>query len=276
MRGTGKPADYVLTGAWANKAVKEAKKEGDVNIAWDGKEEKYVRVPGQGDLTLDPNAAYVHITSNETIEGIEFQSEPDTGDVPLVCDASSDILSRPVPVERYGIIYAGAQKNMGPAGVALIVIRDDLLERTPDGLPALMDYKTLAKADSLYNTPPTFAIYIIMLVTKWVLETVGGLDKMLEINRAKAAMLYEVIDGSGGFYRGHADPGSRSSMNVTWRLPEEEIEAQFIKEAADNGMAALKGHRSVGGCRASIYNAMPVEGVEALRDFMIEFQKGHG
>ena len=277
MRGTGKPADYVLTGSWSSKAIKEAKKEGAVNVAWDGKGENYIRTPAQSELALDPNAAYIHITSNETIQGVQFPEEPDTAGVPLVCDASSDILSHPIDVSKYGLIYAGAQKNIGPSGVALVIIRNDLLERTPDGLPALMDYKNLAESDSLYNTPPTFAIYMIMLVTKWVLDTAGSLEKMGEINESKANMLYEAIDGSGGFYRGHAQPGSRSIMNVAWTLaggPDQEKDFLAAAEAA--GLAALKGHRSVGGCRASIYNAMPVEGVQALRDFMADYQKKNG
>ena len=276
MRGTGKPAEYVITGSWGGKALKEAKKEGAVNVLWDGKEENYIRVPGQDDLALDPGAAYVHITSNETIQGVQFKQEPDTGDVPLVCDASSDILSRPLPVDTYGIIYAGAQKNIGPSGVAVVIIRDDLLERTPENLPALLDYANLAKAKSLYNTPPTFAIYMIKLVTDWLLNDIGGLDKMTAINEQKAAMLYGTIDGSGEFYKGHAVPECRSLMNVAWRLPSEELERDFIKAAGAQGLVGLKGHRSVGGIRASIYNAMPVEGVQALCDFMKEYQAKKG
>lgn len=276
LRGTNKTADYVLTGSWSNKAMKEAKKEGDVRIAWDGKSENYVRVPKQHEIKLDPGAAYCHFTSNETIEGVEFEVPPDTGSVPLVCDASSDILSQPIPVERYGLIYAGAQKNAGPAGVAIVIIREDLLKRVPQNLPSMLDYRNLAENDSLYNTPPAFAIYMIMLVAKWLLNEVGGLEKMAAINRRKAQILYDVLDASGGFYRGHAQPDSRSIMNVTWRLPSEALEADFVKQASAQGLASLKGHRSVGGIRASIYNAMPIEGVEALRQFMVEFQRTHG
>lgn len=276
LRGSGKPADYIVTGSWGAKAIKEAKKEGDVNVAWDGKGDNFVRVPKQDELSLTPGAAYVHFTSNETIQGVQFQAEPDTGDVPLVCDASSDILSRPLDLTKYGILYAGAQKNIGPSGVALVIVRDDLLARAPEGLPALLDYKTMAEADSLYNTPPTFAIYMIMLVTDWLKDDIGGIEAMAAQNRKKAAMLYDAIDGSGGFYRGHAEAASRSAMNVAFRLPSEALEQQFIQDAGNNGLVALKGHRSVGGCRASIYNAMPVEGVEALCGFMKEFQRSHG
>jgi phosphoserine aminotransferase len=276
MRGTGKPADYIITGSWGNKAVKQAQTEGEASIVWDGKQDNYVRTPAQTELKLNPGAAFVHFTSNETIQGVQFASEPDTADVPLVCDASSDILSRPIPVENYGIIYAGAQKNIGPSGVAVVIIRDDLLEHVPDGLPALMDYKVLAEADSLYNTPPTFAVYMISLVTDWLVDTAGSLEKMAEVNEAKAQALYSTIDNSDGFYRGHAEPASRSRMNVAWRLPSEEQEKDFLALAEKEGLVALKGHRSVGGIRASIYNAMPAEGVEALCGFMREYQRTKG
>ncbi len=276
LQNSGKPADYILTGSWGNKAIKEAKRVGDVRVAWDGKPEEFVRVPKQDELDLEPGAAYVHFTSNETIEGVEFFEEPDTGDVPLICDASSDILSRPIDVSKYGILYAGAQKNVGPSGVAVVIISDEVLARVPENLPAMLDYKNMAENGSLYNTPPTFTIYMIMLVTKWVIEQIGGLEKMHAINKQKAQMLYEAIDSSGGYYKGHALPECRSIMNVTFRLPNEELEAKFIKEAGAHGLAALKGHRSVGGCRASIYNAVPVEGVKALRDFMINFMAKNG
>jgi len=273
LRGTGKPADYIHTGSWANKAIAEAQKEGDVSIVWNGKDENFVRTPAQSELELDPNAAYVHFTSNETIHGVEYFDEPETGGVPLMCDASSDFLSRPIPVEKYGLLYAGAQKNIGPAGVTAVIIRDDLLERVPDGLPSLLDYKNMADSKSLYNTPPMFAIYMVMLTTRWVRNDIGGLKAMETVNRKKADILYEAIDNSNGFYKGHAKPECRSRMNVTWRLPSEDLEKQFIAEAEQEGFLQLKGHRSVGGLRASIYNAMPVEGCEALRGFMAEFQK---
>ncbi len=273
LRGTGKSADYIHTGSWANKAIAEAKKEGNVSLPWNGKEEGFVRTPAQSELKLDPNAAYVHFTSNETIQGVEYFEEPETGNVPLMCDASSDFLSRPIPVEKYGLIYAGAQKNIGPAGVTAVIIRDDLLERVPEGLPSLLDYKNMADNKSLYNTPPMFAIYMVMLTTRWVRNDIGGLKAMEAVNRKKADILYEAIDNSNGFYKGHAQPECRSRMNVTWRLPSEDLEKQFISEAEQKGFLQLKGHRSVGGLRASIYNAMPVEGCEALRDFMEAFRK---
>ncbi|HOJ32318.1 MAG TPA: 3-phosphoserine/phosphohydroxythreonine transaminase [Candidatus Hydrogenedentes bacterium] len=276
LRGSGKPADYIITGSWGGKAAKEAKKEGTVNIAWDGKNENYVRVPDRDELKLSPDAAYVHFTSNETIQGVQFPAEPSVGDIPLVCDASSDILSRPIPVERYGIIYAGAQKNIGPSGVALVIIREDLLERSSETLPSLLNYKLMAEENSLYNTPPTFAIYMIMLVTNWLLDTFKTLERVAENNTKKASLLYKVIDESNGFYKGHAQPKWRSNMNVTWRLPSEDLEKEFVREATSVGLTELKGHRSVGGCRASIYNAMPLEGVETLCAFMKDFQQKHG
>jgi phosphoserine aminotransferase len=276
LRGSGKAAEYVITGSWGVKALKEAKKEGDIRTAWDGKSGNYVRVPDWAETPFSKDAAYIHITTNETIQGVEFQKFPDTGSVPLVADASSDIMSQPIPVEKFGMIYAGAQKNMGPAGVALVILRKDLLDRIPEGLPALLDYKVMVEGNSLYNTPPTFGIYVIMLVTKWLRENIGGLGNMAEINRSKAAMLYDVIDSSDGFYKGHAQPESRSIMNVTWRLPDTEMEADFIKQAALQKLEGIKGHRSVGGCRASIYNAVSLEAVETLRDFMKGYQSKNG
>jgi phosphoserine aminotransferase len=204
-----------------------------------------------------------------------MQGEPNV-DAPLVCDASSDFLCRPVDIAKYGIYYACAQKNAGPAGVTVVIIRNDLVERSPDDLPAMLSYKTMAKEKSLYNTPPTFAIYMVKLVTDWLVNTVGGLDRMCEINRRKSQMLYDALDQSGGFYQGHAGQSSRSLMNVAFRLAKPELDEPFLKQAAERGLAELKGHRSVGGCRASIYNAMPVEGVTLLRDFMVEFAKKNG
>ncbi len=272
----GKSADYIDTGSWATKAIAEANKVGGVRTVWSGKDANYVRVPGATDLDLDPDAAYLHFTSNETIQGIEFFEEPAAGAVPLICDASSDFLSRPLDVGKYALLYAGAQKNVGPSGMAVAIIRDDLLERVPKGLPALLDYSVMAAKDSLYNTPPTFTIYIVSLCTKWLIEDKGGLEKIAAMNTEKAGLLYTAIDESGGFYRGHAETASRSRMNVSFRLPEEDLEKRFVEEATAAGLHALKGHRSVGGCRASIYNAMPIEGVQALRDFMLEFQRKNG
>jgi phosphoserine aminotransferase len=276
LKGTGKSADYIVTGTWGAKALEEAKREGEVRVAWDGKASNYDHLPTTAELKLDPNAAYVHSTSNETIQGVQFQSEPEVGNVPLVCDLSSDFLSRPVPVNKYGLIYACAQKNAGISGVTVVIIRNDLLERTPNNLPCMLDYKLFAKNDSLYNTPPTFAIYVTMLIGKWLRDEVGGLAKMDERNREKAQLLYSAIDASGGFYRPHAKPECRSQMNVTFRLPSEELETKFVKEAQALKLTELKGHRSVGGIRASIYNAMPREGVAALREFMLDFQKKNG
>ncbi len=275
LRGSSRSADYIVTGSWGKRALAEAQKEGNVRVVWDGKGEQYSRVPASGEYTIAQDAVYVHFTSNETIQGVQFSSEPETGNVPLVCDASSDFLSRPIDVSRYGLIYAGAQKNVGPAGVTIVIIRQDLLEQVPENLPTMLDYRVHVEHGSLYNTPPVFAVYVVMLVTRWLLENIGGLEQMHAINRQKAQLLYDAIDRSEGFYRGHAQPGSRSLMNVTWRLPSEELEAQFVKEAKEAGLHELKGHRSVGGIRASIYNAMPIEGVRTLVEFMEAFRQRH-
>lgn len=267
-------ADYIVTGSWGKKAVKEAKRAGGVNIAATTEDGNFTRVPEQDELKLNPHAAYAHFTTNETIQGVEWKHEPEVGDVPLVADASSDILSRPIPAEKYALIYAGAQKNMGPSGVTVVILRDDLLGRIPDGLPTMLDYRTHVEAKSLYNTPNTFGIYIIMLVCKWLREK-GGLAGMQRENEAKAKVLYDAIDATD-FYRGHADTDSRSLMNITFRLPSEDLEKQFVREATAAGLDGLKGHRSVGGLRASIYNAFPREGVEALVSFMKEFERKNG
>ena len=271
LRGTGKSADYIVDGTWSKKAHDEAKTQGSVRVAWDGKPNNFNRAPQQNELQLDPNAAYLYFASNETIQGVQFQKEPEAAGVPLVCDASSDFLSRPVPIEKYGVVFACAQKNAGPAGVTIVVIRDDLVERSPADLPSMVNYKVLAEGKSLLNTPPTFAIYIVKLVTDWLMNEIGGLEKMAEINRRKAKLLYDVIDGSKGFYQGHAEACCRSVMNVPFRLANTAHDEPFLKQAAERGLQELKGHRSVGGCRASIYNAMPVEGVQLLADFMTEF-----
>jgi len=275
LRGTGAAADYVLTGTWGTKAFAEAQREGTAHAIWDGKSHNYSSLPAASDLNFSPGAAYVHITSNETIQGVEFPGDLDTGSIPLVCDASSNFLSRPVEVERYGLIYACAQKNAGLSGVTAVIIRDDLLDRAPKNLPPMLDYKLQAANDSLYNTPPVFGVYVLGLIARWLKNDIGGLAKMAELNRAKAKLLYDVLDQHSAFYRGHAHKDCRSQMNVTWRLPSEELEGAFVKGAQARGLVDLKGHRSVGGIRASIYNAMPREGVEALRDYMLEFQKQH-
>jgi phosphoserine aminotransferase len=276
LRGQSGAAEYVVTGSWSKMAVDEAKREGKVNLAWDGKATNYDRLPTGSDLKVHPDAPYAYICSNETIQGVQFQSEPAVGDVPLVCDASSDFLHRPLPISKYGLIYACAQKNAGPAGVTALIIRDDLLARSPADLHGYLSYQNHVKEDSLFNTPPTFAIYLMKLVLEWLKDEIGGLDKMHELNRQKAQLLYDVIDGSGGFYRGHAQPACRSLMNVTFRLPSEELEKAFVKEGEDRNLDGLKGHRSVGGIRASIYNAMPLEGVEQLAAFMREFKDKRG
>lgn len=272
----GASADYILNGSWSKGAIKEAKKIGAVRVAASAEATNFDRVPDFNADTFDPQAAYLHFTSNETIHGVEFQSEPPVpAGVPLFCDMSSDFISRPVDISRYGLIYAGAQKNAGPAGVTIVILRDDLLERVPANLPAMLDYKVQAEGGSMHNTPPCFAIYIVGLVARWALD-LGGLKEMARRNAEKAGLLYNAIDKSGGFYRGHSQPQYRSNMNVTFRLPNEDLEALFAKEATKREMSGLKGHRSVGGLRASIYNAMPLEGVQALADFMLEFQRTNG
>jgi phosphoserine aminotransferase len=270
----GGKADYILTGIWSKKALKEAKRVGQANVAATTEPENFARIPRQEELKLDPGAAYVHFTTNNTIHGTEWKQEPQVGDAPLVGDASSDIFSHPIDVSKYGLIYAGAQKNLAPAGVTLVIIRDDLLGRSPESLPTMLNYNTHAAERSLYNTPPVFAIYVMRLVLKWLLDE-GGLEEMGRRNKEKAALLYDAIDATD-FYRAHAEPDSRSLMNVTFRLPSEELEKQFVSEATRAGLDGLKGHRSIGGCRASIYNAFPREGVEALVSFMKEFERTNG
>lgn len=273
LLGPGRTADYVHTGSWAGKAIKEGKIVGNVHIAWDGKSDNYMRIPAESELQLTPGAAYVHITSNETIGGIQYRVFPKT-EAPLVADMSSDILSRPIDVRRFGIIYAGAQKNLGPSGVTLVIVRKDLADRAPDTLPVMLRYKTHIPEPSLYNTPNTWGVYILKLVTEWV-DSIGGLQRLQEVNERKARMLYEALDASP-FWRPCARKDSRSVMNVTWRLGSEALEEKFVKEAARAGLDGLKGHRSVGGIRASLYNAVPVEAVEALIQFMKEFERRNG
>lgn len=274
LRGDERDAAYVVTGSWSAKAVKEAGKEGGTRVVWSGKDDGFVRVPRDDELAAPAidGASYLHITSNETIHGVEFPRTPAVPpDIPLISDSSSDFLSRPLDVARHALLYAGAQKNAGPAGVTIAIVRDDLLARIPDGLPTTLDYRTYVTNGSMYNTPPVFAIYVLMLVTRWLTHEVGGLEKQLEHNREKATVVYDTIDGSDGFYRGHADAGSRSLMNITWRLPSEDLERRFVQQAAAAGLVELKGHRSVGGIRASLYNAMPLAGATALADFMRAF-----
>jgi len=273
---SGRHAEYLITGRWSEKALREAQLVGDARAIWSSREANYDRVPRPDEFAVSPDAAYLHYTSNNTVAGTQFHYVPETGGVPLVCDMSSDIASRPLDVSRFGIIYAGAQKNLGPAGVTVVIIHPRLLERSrARNLPSLLSYAKIAEKNSLLNTPPVFAVYILGLVIRHYLEQ-GGLKALAELNEQKARMLYETIDRSEGFYRGCARPESRSLMNVTFRLPTEELEAQFIEEAKRERLVGLKGHRSVGGLRASLYNAVSLEAVQALIDFMKEFQRRHG
>lgn len=271
-RGAG--ADYLKTGSWSKKAIAEAKHFGDAQVAASTEDTRFTRVPAQGDLGLSSDAAYVHYTPNETIEGVEFPYIPDVGDRPLVADMSSTILSRPIDVSRYGLIYAGAQKNMGPAGLTVVIVREDLIGSPLPGTPTMFDYRTHAESESMYNTPPTYAWYLAGLVFQW-LKGLGGLQAMATINERKARALYEVIDGSD-FYANPVEPSCRSWMNVPFTLADPELDAKFLGEAKEAGLLTLKGHRSVGGMRASIYNAMPEEGVQALIAFMREFERRYG
>ena len=271
---SGATADYIDSGSWAEKAIKEAKRVGTVNVAATTKAENYSRVPRQDELKLTPGAAYVHMTSNNTIEGTEYKELPAVGDVPLVSDTSSDMFSRPIDISRHALIYSGAQKNMGPAGVTVVIVRDDLLQRSSKSLPTMLNYAVHAENGSMYNTPPAFAVYALGLVMKWLIAN-GGLTAIAKTNERKAAKLYSEIDRTG-FYRGTADKGCRSLMNVTFRLATEELEKQFIKGATAAGLDGLKGHRSVGGMRASIYNAFPEDGVDALVTFMRDFERTRG
>ncbi|MBX3292050.1 MAG: 3-phosphoserine/phosphohydroxythreonine transaminase [Acidobacteria bacterium] len=273
--GSGETADYVITGAWGKKALKEAKRCGNTNVIFTTADEGFKSVPQQSDLNFTEGAKYVHYTSNETIEGVEFHYEPDGAGVPVVCDASSNILSKPLDISKYALIYAGAQKNIGPSGVTLVIIRDDLLAAVPENQHSMLDYRLLAENDSMLNTPNTWGIYIISLVCEW-LRSKGGLDGIAKMNREKAAILYDAIDSSDGYYRGHAARDARSLMNITFRLPSEELEKQFCAEATAAGLDGLKGHRSVGGIRASVYNAFPKEGVTALTSLMADFAQKNG
>ena len=270
----GATADYIDSGSWADKAIAEAKKVGTVNVAATTSGEHYTRVPLASELKLTAGAAYVHMTSNNTIEGTEFKALPEVGDVPLVNDTSSDMFSRPIDVAKHALIYSGAQKNMGPAGVTVVIVRDDMLARSQESMPTMLNYAVHAKNGSMYNTPPVFAVYALGLVMKWLIAR-GGLAAIAAVNQRKAAKLYDEIDRSG-FYRGTAHKDSRSLMNVTFRLATEELEKPFVKAATAAGLDGLKGHRSVGGMRASIYNAFPEQGVDALVAFMKEFERTQG
>jgi phosphoserine aminotransferase len=274
LRAAGASADYIVTGTWSKTAFKEAQKLGTTRAAANTEGEGFKDLPAK--LDLDPKAAYLHFTSNETIHGVEFTAEPEPlSSVPLVCDASSDFISHPIDVSKYALIYAGAQKNAGPAGVVMVIVRDDMLERTPANLSVMLDYKALAASGSLHNTPPCYSIYIAGLVFKWA-KKLGGLGAVAKRNHAKADLVYKTIDNSGGFYRGHAKPEARSMMNIPFRLPAVELEETFASESKKNDLIGLKGHRSVGGMRASLYNALDVKAAEELTKFMSEFQQKHG
>ena len=273
--GANETADFVVTGAWGKKAVKEAKKCGNANVIFSTEAEGFRSIPAQDELNFSQDAKYIHYTSNETIDGVEFKYDLDGKGIPVVCDASSNILSKPFDIEKYALIYAGAQKNIGPSGVTVVIIRDDLLAQIPDNQQTLLNYKLIAENDSMLNTPNTWGIYLISLVCEWLKEQ-GGVAAMAKINEEKAKILYDAIDQSDGFYRGHAEKSARSLMNITFRLPTEELEKQFVAEATEKKLDGLKGHRSVGGIRASIYNAFPREGVEALVEFMKDFSQRNG
>jgi phosphoserine aminotransferase len=270
----GKSADYVDTGTWSTKAIKEAQIQGkQVQVVASSEDENYAYIPKN--IRFNADATYVHITSNNTIKGTQWRTFPDAGGAPIVSDMSSDIMSRALDVNRFGLIYAGAQKNIGPAGTCLVIIRNDMLELVPDNIPTMLKYSTYSLKNSMFNTPPCFAVYTVQLVLKWLEETIGGLQKMEALNHKKAEALYNFIDSSD-FYRGTAATDSRSLMNVTFRLPNEDLEKQFVQEAHANGLGGLKGHRSVGGCRASLYKATSQSAVESLVDFMETFEKKNG
>jgi phosphoserine aminotransferase len=267
-------ADYVNTGTWSTKAIKEAEIQGkSIQMVASSEDKNFSYIPR--DTSFNTDAVYAHITSNNTIKGTQWAAFPDTGGVPLIADMSSDILSRSFNVDQFGMFYAGAQKNMGPAGVCIVVIRDDFLHKEPPSIPTMLRYSTFAAKNSMFNTPPCFAVYAVQLVLKWIEEEIGGLDKMAALNQEKSALLYQAIDASD-FYRGTAALDSRSMMNVTFRLPNEELEAKFVSEALTHRLGGLKGHRSVGGCRASIYNPTTLEAVQALCDFMKSFEQNNG
>jgi phosphoserine aminotransferase len=269
LRGTGKSADYIVSGYWSAKALPEARREGAVRVAWDGRAEGYRRLPAPGEVALSPDAAYLHYVANETVEGLEFQSIPGLPGVPLVCDMSSNLLARPIDVERYAMIYAHAQKNLGPSGVTVVIVRDEFAARGAPGLPSILDYRTHIAARSIYNTPPVFAIYVLMLVTRWLRDEIGGLAAMAAINRAKAELVYNALDAAPAVYIPHGTRPCRSAMNVAFRLADARDEAQFFAAARAQGFHGLEGHRSIGGVRTSLYNAVTVEAASALSAWLM-------
>lgn len=271
----GQSADFIVTGTWGKKAHADASVVGNANIAWDGSKDNYTRIPAQHELKFTPGAAYVHMCTNETIGGIQWQYFPETGGIPIVADMSSDVLSRPVPWEKFGLVFAGTQKNLAPAGLAVVCIQKEFAKRARTDLPAYLRYDLHIKENSLYNTPPTFVIWVMNLTLKWI-RSIGGIEALQKLRDLKADMIYNAIDQSGGFYKTNIPKDSRSKMNIVWRMETEALENKFIAEAAKEGMDGLRGHRSVGGMRASVYNAMPVEGVKALVDFMARFMQKNG
>lgn len=276
LRASGRHAEYIVSGYWSAKAPVEARFEGDTRVVWDGRGDGYRRLPAAAELQLSAQAAYLHYVSNETVEGLEFADAPGLRDVPLVCDMSSNLLAAPLDIGRYSMIYAHAQKNLGPAGVTVVVLRDEFAQRASHDLPTLLDYRTHIAARSVYNTPPVFAIYVLMLVTRWLRDEVGGVAKMAEINRAKSAQLYRALDADPAFYRVHGARECRSTMNVAFRLPNPQMEVRFLEAAAREGFHGLEGHRSIGGLRASLYNAVTLEAVTALAQWLGEFRRREG
>jgi phosphoserine aminotransferase len=275
LRGKTCPAEYVHTGYWSGKAIPEARREGPVRVVWSGEACGFRRLPVDEELQFSPDAPYIHYVSNETVEGLQFHRVPGRDDVPRVCDMSSDFLSAPCEAERFSLMYAHAQKNIGPAGVTVVILRNELLRDAPADLPAFLDYRVHSEAHSNFNTPPVYAIYVVLLVTRWLINEIGGVSRMAVINRNKAELLYRLLDGSDGFYRGRAEPRDRSLMNVSFNLTTPEMERQFLAESAGAGFSGLSGHRTIGGIRASVYNAMTLSGVERLIDFMEDFQCRH-
>lgn len=273
LRGKAQAADYLHTGYWSGKSLPEARREGPVRVAWSGEAEGFNRLPGDDELSFSPDAPYLHYISNETVEGLQFHRIPGRDDVPRICDMSSDFLSRPCQAERFSLIYAHAQKNIGPAGVTVVVVKDQLLRDNPAELPGFLDYRSQVAAHSNFNTPPVFAIYVVLLVTRWLLAEIGGLEAMAGINRAKATLLYEALDESDGFYRGRAALADRSLMNVSFKLPTPALDWKFLEEARLAGLSGLGGHRAIGGIRASIYNALTLPAVERLVEFMADFRR---
>lgn len=275
LRDQNASAEYLHTGYWSGRSIEEARKEGAVQVLWSGKAAGFRHLPRNADLNLSPDAAYFHYVSNETVDGLQFHEMPGRDDVPRICDMSSDFLSEPCAAERYSLIYAHAQKNIGPAGLTIVLIRDKMLNGMPDDLPGFLDYRSHVQSHSVFNTPPVFAIYTSLLVTRWLLDDIGGLERMGELNRRKAGLMYRAIDESDGFYRGRVAEPDRSLMNATFGLENSELEQRFLADAEAAGFSGLEGHRSIGGLRASLYNGLTLNAVEQLAGFMESFQRKH-